>query len=113
LEQKRPALLPSAPADLQPYFGLAALFQPQPRPLTVIPVTRPSSAGQFLVGLQTTAHWETDTNKQLDKPYLSPETEVVAQLVRATVEWIAEHPLETIGLTACAALLLYATRSRN
>jgi hypothetical protein len=113
LEKKLPASF-SAPADaIQRFNEVTALFQPPPRPLTMIPLTRPHRDGQLQLRVQTSVSWETDVNKQLDEPYVAPELTALLQAARMLGQMIGEHPLRTCAVCAGAGLLVYLASSRN
>jgi len=113
LEHKPPALFPTAQTTLQPYSGLAALLQPQPRTLATFPLTQPHRAGQFQIELQAIVRLETDESKQLEGPFLSPEAKAIFQATRLLGQVIAEHPVESLLVGAGVAWLVYLATSRN
>ena len=113
MQQKPPALFPAVQNNLQPYSGLAALLQSQPRTLATFALTQPHPAGQFQVELQAVLRLETDQSKQLEEPYVSPEFNALIQGTRFLLQVIAEHPVESILVGAGVVWLACRSASRN
>jgi hypothetical protein len=110
VDQKTPVLFSRSVPNRQP-TGIAALFQPTT--LATVPLTPTSQLGQLQAQFQITYNWELNPAAQLTEPQIAPELEPWLRLVDTIGEWIAEHPWETVGIGACASLLVVAAFSRN